>query len=47
VSYTDLFYEYDLITTLKPGWNLSEVRALTNHERKFWVNVAKSRTSRG
>jgi hypothetical protein len=41
-----LYIDYDVIAANYPGWNLSEIRAMTLRQRDFWLRMIKWKKAR-
>ncbi len=41
-----LYINYDLITTTYTGWTLSEIRQLTNRQRRYWLDMIRWKRER-
>jgi hypothetical protein len=41
-----LYLNYDTIAAAYPGWNLSEIRQMSNRQRTYWLNLIKWRRDR-
>lgn len=41
-----LYITYDVIAFGYPGWNLSEIRALTVRQREYWVRMIRWKKDR-
>jgi hypothetical protein len=41
-----MYIDYDVIAANYPGWNLSEIRAMTLRQRTYWLRMIKWKRDR-